>query len=258
VLKAGFDGSGEVASRYLTLSTIAADDAAWGMFEDQWDLVLKRFNVPYSHMNELAAKKKSKRSPFYGWPVSRALDFSVALVNVLGQMHPNLTLASSTLGMDDYRDLQRSTNESIEPAAAICVDYCMAGIMNHPRFRDGKAEMFFDKDEEFIQYVESVWSRNRRKQEHWAKYITTIAPVDMIDVPVVQGADLLAWSMNRYYSKRCGDDELDFDVWQTNAVMLEVLSNRSALYTRQEFIDHPGFFGWTAPANRKRGATGLG
>jgi len=253
VLRAAFDGSGTTLGKHLTLSMVGAEDSAWTTFEQQWGAVLERFQVPYSHMHELVSKNKSKDSPFLGWDEWRGHEFTFALMNVIGSLHHSLTLASLTISMKDYRDLAQKSSVRVKPAPAICVDYCMAHVLEHPHFFDGHAEMFFDKDEEFIRFLESIWSRNKRKQLHWANNIAVIAPVDMQQLIPVQGADLLAWSMNRYHSRVCRDDEIDFDIWQSNAALLAVMSTHSQLYGRAELEEHPGFYGWKLPPKGRKG-----
>jgi len=99
VIKSAFDGSGTSLGKYLTLSVLAADDPAWRDFENRWKEVLNHFQVPYSHMHELASRDKDKTSPFYGWDLGHSLDFAFALLNIIGVLHRSLTLASLTISL---------------------------------------------------------------------------------------------------------------------------------------------------------------
>ncbi len=236
-LKIFLDGSGQsedASNRFLTLASIMASDDSWSTFEPEWSAALKRHGVPYSHMKELLRGE----GPFYGWEDRAKIAFVKDLFNALGQMEREDFIGCTlTVDLGDYRKLAR--NPSVEPAEAVCVDFVMNHAFAHSRFAGGRAEIFFDRDESFIKYLERVWSRNKHNASSWAAYISTVAPVEMYEVLPVQAADLLAWSANRYYAS----EEQDF--WRTcllNTVI--ALEHYRAFYQEADLLKHPGFFEW--------------
>src|SRR5947208_13329930 len=98
---------------------------------------------------------------------------------------------------------------------------------------------FFDRDESFIKHLERIWSRNKHDASSWAAYISTVAPVEMNEVLPVQAADLLAWSVNRYFAL----EEQDF--WRACVLNTVIaLEHYRAFYQETHVLKHPGFFEW--------------
>jgi Protein of unknown function (DUF3800) len=236
-LKVYCDGSGktkEAACRFLTLAGMIASDDYWRDFEAKWKIVLDKHSVPYSHMRKLLRGKE----PFHGWLDSDKQSFVSDLLNVLGTLdHRDLVASTLTINLDDYRQLAIGTSR-IRPAEAVCGDYVMTHAFRHPRFSEGNAEIFFDRDESFIKYVERIWSRNKDNASSWASYVSTVAPADMKKILPIQAADVLAWSANR---ENASNKE---DFW--NAVCpiatILMLPNIKTLYGKTELMKHPGFY----------------
>jgi hypothetical protein len=240
VLKVFCDGSGkckESRCRFLTLAGMMATDDYWATFETAWRTVLADYEVPYSHMRELLGNK----GPFEKWEDSTKRLFVGDLFNALGKLREGTLVASTlTIALDDYRSLAASA--TVKPAEAVCVDFVMTHAFGHPNFSEGKAEIFFDKDEDFIMYVERIWSRNKKNASSWASYVSMVAPADMEEVPPIQAADLLAWSANRQNTSK------EEDFWETVCPISSILMVRSygGVYGKAELMKRPGFYAWNS------------
>ena len=236
-LKIFLDGSGQsedASNQFLTLASIMASDDSWSTFEAAWSAALNRHGVPYSHMKELLRGE----GPFHDWEDRAKIAFVKDLFNVMARMDRGDFLGSSlTVDLKDYRKLAK--NPSVKPAEAVCIDFVMTHAFAHSRFSDGRAEIFFDRDESFIKHLERIWSRNKHDASSWAAYISTVAPVEMNEVLPVQAADLLAWSVNRYFAL----EEQDF--WRACVLNTVIaLEHYRAFYQETHVLKHPGFFEW--------------
>jgi hypothetical protein len=124
-------------------------------------------------------------------------------------------------------------------SGADSVDYCMTHIFAHPSFVRGKAEIFFDRGERFMRFLERIWSRTKRNASGWPTYVASLNSVEMKEVMPVQMADLIAWSANRSHEGRPDD------LWRTNQFRSVLgLHHHHELYGKKELLQHPGFFNW--------------
>ncbi len=237
MLKVYCDGSGNsrsTACRYLTLSGIFASDLVWRALEDRWAAALEKHGVPYSHMSELL----SSEGPFAKWKGKDQGQKKIALTNDLlsclwHKDRASFFGCSVTVDLSEYR---KFSGPRLKPVGAVCVDVCMTHAFEHPEYCKGRTEVFFDKNEEFIHWIERLWNRNKSKADSWAGYISTIAPAEMRDVIPIQVADLLAWSTNRKYASGVGD------FWGSANMMIALRMNHfHALYGREDLIRHPSF-----------------
>jgi hypothetical protein len=233
VLKVYLDGSGKAsdpACHYITLASIFASDAVWTAFVARWSAVLEEHRVSYSHMNELLRGA----GPFARWDDRQKIAFVKDLLNCLShEDRASFIGCSLTVCLDDYRKL---AGRNVKPVEAICVDVCMTYAFGHPDFQNGCAEVFFDRGERFMHWMKRIWSENTKNASLWARYISTIAPVDMSKVIPIQAADLLAWAANRYYNS----EEQYF--WKFIHWMGFIeMAHYHGIYREADLTRHPGF-----------------
>ncbi|MFL6352035.1 MAG: DUF3800 domain-containing protein [Bryobacteraceae bacterium] len=238
VLKGYLDGSGKCedpASRLLTLAGIFADESIWGVIEPRWDAVLQKHGTPYSHMKELLRND----GPFVGWEEKRKRDFVRDLFDCLSvEDRSSFIAASLTIDLAGYRKVANG-NRTAKPAPAVCVDFCMTHAFAHRDFSKRRSEIFFDRGESFIKFLERIWSRKKADASSWASYVATLNTADMSQVLPIQIADLLAWGANRFHQS----DEQD-DWWFSQWRSIFALDHYHEFYGEQELIRHPGFFKW--------------
>lgn len=237
MLKVFLDGSGKSSPetcQFRTLASVFADDTVWEDFELKWSEVLGKYHVPYSHMKELLGN----HGPFEKWSESQKRDFVLELRACLNHEDRGSFIGCSlTVSMSDYRRLASAS--SVKPAEAVCVDFCVTHAFGHPAFQRGRAEIFFDKDEQFIHWLERIWSRSKQTASSWASYVSTLTSSEMREVIPIQAADLLAWAANRHY---CSDKH---DFWKINhPFSLLLMPHYHQLYEEPQLLKHPGFFNW--------------
>lgn len=237
MLKTYFDGScksGHEQCQFLTLGGIFAADPIWVGFKSKWCEALKRHHVPYSHMRELLGNY----GPFTGWSECQKVDFVLDLLRCLThEGRGNFIACSSTVYMPDFRRI--ATGRAVKPAEAVCIDFCMTHVFGHPDFVNGRAEVFFDKGEEFIRWLERIWSKNKSNASSWAAYISKVAPAEMIEAVPIQAADLLAWGANRRYSST--NQEFWKSIQWSSFIAMD---HYHKLYKEPELLQHPGFLDW--------------
>jgi hypothetical protein len=237
VLKIYLDGSGKSTdpqAHYVTLAAVLASDSALVRLEAVWGKVLCEYHVPYSHMSEVLGG----RGPFVGWDNNQKRAFVTGLLNGLGKLREDLIAASATVDLNEFKKVIGAS----KPVEAVCVDLCMSVAFHHPDFNQRRAEIVFDRGEQFMCWIERVWSRNKRNPTTWASYISSIVPGDMADVVPLQVADLLAWGANRRYNNPGTQD-----FWGFMHLFSFIHSKHyHKLVTESELRQHPGIFDGTA------------
>ena len=69
--------------------------------------------------------------------------------------------------------------------------------------RNEVLQMYFDKNEDYIDLVITAWCNSRHKMRHpWLNMINQPEPVDSREVPAVQVADMVAWATNCHLTRR--------------------------------------------------------
>jgi len=240
MLQVYLDGSGKSHelsnSSYLTLAAIMGSDPIWEDLKGRWQKALDEYAVPYAHMNELARGA----GPFGDWPEDRKVAFAKELLRCLIQRdRKSLIACIVTVDLREYR--RCSTSRDTKPPEAVCVDGCMSLVLKHPDFANGGTNIWFDKNEDFIQHLQWTWSRFKSSPSSWASHISDVRPREMKTTIPIQAADLLAWGANRRYTSEAGATS----TWRYLLDMITLAMPRyHAIYRATELVNHPGFFGW--------------
>lgn len=216
-IRAYYDSSGksdDPNTRFLTLAGYAGTANAWQQFEERWDRVLQRWGCSYLHMSD-AYLLQQGFAETKGWTKDRVNGllrdlFNECLsptgwVNFKGEFYG----ASCTVNLEDYTKASADVpSRSIKEPEAICVDHVVTVALmalpenlNLPLGKEGRVELFFDKNESFMHKVDRVWrSKRNGKLEGPLQLVSSIATADMREVIGLQAADFLAWHANRYYT----------------------------------------------------------
>jgi len=241
MLQVYLDSSGKSHERngcsYLTLAAITGLDSTWRDFDRRWQRVLDEHEVSYAHMNELVRCK----GPFRDWLEDRKVAFAKDLLCCLIQQdRTSLIACIVTIDLQEYRAC--STSRETKPPEAVCVDGCMSLVLQHPHFTNGCTEIWFDRNESFIQYLYRTWSWLKSDSSSWASHISDVRPREMKTSVPIQAADLLAWATNRRYTAEADRTS----TWRYLLDMIALaLPRYHAIYRESELVNHPGFFGWS-------------
>jgi hypothetical protein len=202
VVKSYFDGGNQADSRkyqILTLAALAGTKNAWDKLDPAWQKVMRKHGAPYLHTTDAVSLAK---------PFSRNQGWSDEKVNLL--ISDCATLMEQCKGwgirpisvsviLRDYKNVL-SRIPDLPAVELICAIQCvgLALIFGQAHLHDPKAELFFDRSEPFCGHVLDRWNNKKvtRTNDTW-KSIVQVGQVDSRNVPALQAADLLAWSVNR-------------------------------------------------------------
>jgi hypothetical protein len=219
-IKAYCDGSGksdDPVSQYLTLAGCIATPEAWDAFEKRWGEVLARNGCDYLHMQEANALQGAF-STAKGWTALRVsallLDFaSCSFSTETLEAQGTFVSAHCTVNLPDYRRAAETYPQlrNYRPE-----QFCVTHVVNvaasmlpndssRPLGKDGTAELYFDKGEPFMKYIDREWRQKPRKRHPNWELVSSLVPVDSRTVYGVQAADFLAWTVNRYFMTRDPD-----------------------------------------------------
>jgi hypothetical protein len=116
-----FDESGTHGdASVFALACVVGTSDEWEQFEQEWNVLLGRFGVSYSHMKEMESFKKA----FAGWTPSDKVAFMQDATAILNARH--LGRITCSIDMNDYRELVRGRVEKfIGSKYLIAFGFCM-------------------------------------------------------------------------------------------------------------------------------------
>lgn len=213
MLDAFFDGSGSSATStdsWLVLAAVSGAEEACEIVRTHWKSLLDRFCVPSLHMREAVAKSSVEGG---GREQCEALvQGAIGILTETTFAHPNRRLLATfhAVNLDDFWDLKRvDPGVTTEPEELLALysltDLFELHIEVNRIARTGEElspspgiKLTFDRGEGFQGHLVSDW-RNRKHRRHhrrW-KLIEAIDEADSAEEPMLQAADLLAWSARR-------------------------------------------------------------
>jgi len=151
------------------------------------------------------------------------LDRAIAIVSGLRSdaFHP----FGCVVDLADYRRAQPDCPELVsptlapepikpKPAEAVCVDWCVGRLFGRVWYDRANPnppdiELFFDRDEPFLHWINRVYNGEPAKRPWWAKRgrrngdprVAGIYPSSKKERPEIQAADIIAWVCNRHHTK---------------------------------------------------------
>lgn len=210
-----FDGSGkedDPNTRFVTLAGFAGEQDAWDFFNAEWERTLQRHGkigakcAPYMHMVEAIYRT----GPFEGWTddeVGLLIVQLATIPSVVASVHPIQGMRFTI----DARAHRKWAPQGIQPIpenlAIGCWQRLFMWYKDSPRAILEPMVILFDRGEPYLNAMMRRWNRRRSfrgKKPLW-DLIKSIAPVEASDVPGVQAADMLAWSMNRVRTRGTSD-----------------------------------------------------
>jgi hypothetical protein len=217
VFKAYFDSSGKKEdpnTPRVTLACYAANGLAWDdQFTPAWRAVLEKHfkgkstpGEPYLHMKE-AIPLRGGYDRKHGWDEkSRSELIEDLTVNVLGRFNWMTDRAyACTVVVPDY-DRAKAERPTLESIEYLALNFCLSHLfLDTPELPNGRRDMLeciFDRCEPYQPCLSELWkSDEERRRDVCLDHIASPYEVDMRKVYPVQAADLLAWLLNRHYTK---------------------------------------------------------
>ena len=206
-LKAYFDGSGKPGDTHcqsLTLAGYAATPERWKEFDELWSAFLARWEIDYLHMKD-AFNLHGQFSAERGWTQRRVYEcvrdmVAKCLANILRADGECVGL-SATVDLLAWRDEKERLGQRLKDPESICVDHAVGPalrLLDDSRVsstgRSGALEIYFDRGEGYLNKVDRVWRKEKRKkQEGWLRLVTKIEACNMRQTPPLQLADFLAY-----------------------------------------------------------------
>ena len=193
-LKMYLDGS-RTNGVVMTLGSVVADESVWLELEPAWDEVLRKHGVRYSHMKELTGGI----GQFSGWNATRRESLLQDLVNVLERFGPSDRIRQYACWVDLRAHARwRSVRNHPSPERLCARVLFPTFIADYPGIVDA-LDVWFDQNEGFMTHLREDWQnpKIRKRAPPWG-LVRTMAPADMIALPPLQIADLIAWSRNRF------------------------------------------------------------
>jgi len=193
-------------ARFVTLGGIIASEIIWSKFDLKWNAALPE-EVGCFHMADAMAQPPQKA--FRGWPEKKIQESITRLLNVLGEFNDEpMFIKSCTVDLKAHAAVRhelRPQQKIFKPPESMCVDYCLGSAWPiDPVEPDARLmiEIYFDRNEPFLNKIDSVWRRARKKKTAgWPRQIKQIVQVSKA-FPAIQAADMIAWLMNAKY---CGN-----------------------------------------------------
>jgi hypothetical protein len=237
VFKAYFDGGNEADSKQyqiLTLASLIGNGIHWKAFDTKWNSNLKKHGVPYLHTTDAVSLSGDVFSKRNGWSLAKVEAFIDDCVGIIechaairrGSMitYPGLRPTTVSILLKDYNRAFCEIPELGTPEH-ICVTQCLARCIlyaNHTTAlikgsTEPKFQLFFDQNEPFRGHaLDRAVNKASRKQDPVWKNVIHNGESDMRDIPGLQAADLLAWSINRQHL----DGEAHYG-WQSRLLSID-------------------------------------
>ena len=209
-LKCYFDAGNKSDPRTyktLTLCAVAGTDIQWRNFDSRWDKLRSKLDFPYIHVTDMlaAAPPFTKEN---GWSRSRVNSTLSECVSLIGdckarpenQYNHGILPFSVTVILRDFQKILAKVPQLRTPELN-AVNYCvqMCGYWSD-YIGVNRLALTFDRNEPFKGHVCDRWNNKRaRREESIWKYVTQVAEANSEEVPGLQVADLIAWSVGKYY-----------------------------------------------------------
>lgn len=208
LLRSYFDGSGKQGAhnpKSISLAGFCGKSDEWTEFEDAWENSLIERGAPKTEWGKLYwhSREAFHRTKGYdGWTAIQAWELAVSLMKVV---HAHSTMSITRFGVTvDLEDFRRfkADNPKVELTPKnIMLDFCIFAVCGEFKklgIEKPSIEWIFDDGEEF----EPVF-RKAIQLGHPIRTITQGIQVKRAQqLYPLQACDLLAWSLNRYDSRK--------------------------------------------------------
>ena len=210
-LRAYLDSSGKLENDYMTLAAIAANDAMWKEFEDEWDKILHGHTprAEYLHMREVCHQTKGFDRRF-GWNVDNAFGLAnKCLIYMSNLDKQRFRMFYCSVDLKAWRNLRAQTYQIPGPVD-LCNKFCAEAVLVwYANYYPGlirpdidRVKYFFDRHEYFEPAFKKQWNKERDLAEEtgeWSVWqlIDEVGSLDMKTTPGIHAADIVAWGMNR-------------------------------------------------------------
>jgi hypothetical protein len=213
VLKSYFDQSNHADSSEhdrISIGTVCGTSKQWKRFDTEWKKVLYRHHVEYLHTTD-AVSLRNDFSKESGWNKKRVDCFIGDCVGVIERQiaipygipgkHPRNGLYPITLTVpfDDWVRAKKKIPKLPNSIEEICATETVSFAFKLGReVSANKYELYFDRGEKLYGHVYDRWKHPKAKKDIEAmKDVIIVAEAVSMDIPALQMADLLAWSINR-------------------------------------------------------------
>jgi Protein of unknown function (DUF3800) len=230
------------------LAAFAGNDDIWSEFETNWDKLLNAHipSAKYVHMRELVRQIEGFDWKL-GWNETNSFDLVMKCLMYMQHLDKKrFRMFHCTIDLAVWRKLKGETYQLPEPID-LCNKFCSEAVigwylLRYPDVIDpinGAIHFFFDKDEAFKQSFEDAWIRESRKidltQGKWSswKLVKEVAAVEMKEVPGVQAADILAWSVNRHITSPDGRPGKMY-----RRIMQQIIPSSSIVWNEEKLRAH--------------------
>ena len=204
--KSYFDGGNKADSTQydvLTLAVMSGSAQHWKDFEDRWRKVLRAHGANWLHTTDAV----SLQDEYKGWTKRRVNEFITDCTEVIERCAAQRTgrkitywgirPATITVVLNDYK---RAMNHfpNLGAVEQLCAVQAAVCAMTYGRAKGFvKFQFFFDQNEPFYGHIRDrmVNKRSVQSSPDWKHVVT--AEANMRDVPALQAADLMAWSVSR-------------------------------------------------------------
>jgi hypothetical protein len=229
VHKGFFDGGNQADSTQYDIVTLAAfsgSEIQWRNFDAKWNAKLTKHGAPWLHTTDAIGLTKdfSKRKGWDEDKVQRLIEDCVSVIATCSAVrkgrqitHAGIRPASISVLLKDFKRALLKIPD-LGSAEHICATQC-TGFCLHYGLHIGavKFQLFFDRNEPFCGHIQDrVNNRQAKKLDPLWNHVVFVGEGDMRDIPGLQAADLLAWSINHDHEENGPRYE-----WQRRLLMID-------------------------------------
>jgi hypothetical protein len=218
-IKCFFDGGNQADPKQyktMTLCAVAGTGVQWTNIEKQWATVLSIYEAPFIHTSDMLTLNE----PFTvtnGWSHPKVHALLTDCVRVIDRCKAKpeddwphgIMPVSITIVLDDFKRavaeipvLGRPELHCAIHCLQMCGHWCDAMHVN-------TLQLVFDQNEPFHGHLSDRWkSRRAGKEETIWEHVIAMTEADSREVPGLQVADLIAWSVGKQH-----DQGIKYD-WQ--------------------------------------------
>ena len=203
--KSYFDGGNQADStqyKVLSLAAISGTSIHWADFERRWKKVLENHGAPWLHTTDAV----SLQGPFKEWDAGRVNAFISDCVTVmercaavrLGRKIVHSALRPVTISVV-LRDFKRALQKIplLGCPEHLCAIQAAACCLTYGKWLEyDKYQFFFDQNEPFYGHIKDRTCNRKSKRSSPTWNVVHLGESNMRDVPALQAADVLAWSVN--------------------------------------------------------------
>lgn len=223
-----------------TVGGYAAAWHRWEFFEGEWPSVLRKHDVPYFHMREMA----KPNGVYAKWhpPKEHKAEVAAFMADLAAVIKDSRIVGIlSIVRLNDLERFNRERKLRLEPYPLGAYGCMIAACQANPGLT---TELIFDHLEEVSSKLATA-RKYAESDDHWRDELGSVVVTPLTkkltwrDIPALQAADFIAWEFRKHHERTAGGLDL----------VQEVLDSDVAWERQQEWIfDH---FGSHEQATRK-------